>query len=93
MRRLVLFAICCSLCAAETHKVVAKDFYNAFHHRYAVLKRIAPGDVVITRTLDASGGDRTAVWWPTDPTRSPGRSTSKAPSRATPSPLPFARSG
>lgn len=42
---------------AETHTVAAKIYYNAFHHRYPVLLRVKPGDVVATRTLDASGRD------------------------------------
>jgi acetamidase/formamidase len=51
---------CCSLvCAAETHQVAAKKFYNSFHHRHAVLQKIKPGDIVITRTIDASGRDET----------------------------------
>jgi amidase len=54
-----LFVAACSawFCAAETHQVAAKRFYNSFHHGHTVLQRVKPGDVVTTRTLDASGRD------------------------------------
>ena len=55
--RVILVLSFCWLCLAETYTVIPKDFYNAFHHRYALLKRIKPGDIVITRTLDSSGRD------------------------------------
>jgi amidase len=45
------------VCAAETHNVSATKFYNSFHHRHPVLQKIRPGDVVITKTIDASGRD------------------------------------
>jgi acetamidase/formamidase len=37
--------------------VFPKTFYNSFHHRHAVLQRIKSGDIVVTRTIDASGRD------------------------------------
>ena len=46
-------------CLAETYQVAAKEYFNSFHHRHAVLRRIQSGDVVATRTLDASGRDET----------------------------------
>jgi len=55
--RLLLLISFSWLCAAETHRVAASKYYNAFHHRYPVLQRIQSGDLVITRTLDASGRD------------------------------------
>jgi acetamidase/formamidase len=55
--RAVLLGCSSLLCLAETHRVIAKEFYNSFHHRHAVLQKIKPGDVVITRTIDASGRD------------------------------------
>ena len=55
--RIVLFACCSLLCVAETHRATATTFYNSFHHRHAVLQKIKPGDIVITRTVDASGRD------------------------------------
>jgi acetamidase/formamidase len=57
MLRLMVLAGVCSVCAAETHTVAAKTFYNSFHHRHAVLQRIKSGDVVVTKTIDASGRD------------------------------------
>ncbi len=42
---------------AETHQITAKDYYNAFSRFYPVLRRINPGDSVITKTLDAGGQD------------------------------------
>jgi acetamidase/formamidase len=51
---LALFAVCC---AAETHKIAAKRYYNSFHHRHAVLQTVKSGDVVLTKTADASGRD------------------------------------
>jgi len=44
-------------CLAETHRVAATRYYNSFHHRHAVLRKIQPGDIIITRTADASGRD------------------------------------
>ena len=55
--RLALLACCSVICFAETHRVTATKFYNSFHHRHPVLQKIKPGDVVITRTIDASGRD------------------------------------
>src|SRR5262245_35905109 len=52
---LVLIFSC--VCVAETHRVTATKFYNSFHNRHTVLARIKPGDVVVTRTIDASGRD------------------------------------
>jgi acetamidase/formamidase len=43
--------------AAETHQIVAKSYYRTFDHRHPVLQRIKPGDVVVTKTLDANGID------------------------------------
>lgn len=54
---LVLTILSGALFAAETHKVAATKYYNSFHHRHAVLKKIQPGDLVVTRTIDASGRD------------------------------------
>jgi acetamidase/formamidase len=51
---LLLLAVSCS---AETHRVAGTKFYNSFHHRHPVVQRIQPGDVVQTRTIDASGRD------------------------------------
>lgn len=51
----LLLLFCSWLCIAETHQVTATKFYNSFHNRHPVLQRLKPGDVVVTRTLDASG--------------------------------------
>src|SRR3954451_14904986 len=45
------------MCVAETVTVMPSTWYNSFHNRHPVMKRIKPGDVVVTRTIDASGHD------------------------------------
>ena len=55
--RVLLLACCSLMCLAETHRVAATKYYNSFYHRHPVLAKIKPGDVVITRTADASGRD------------------------------------
>ena len=42
---------------AETHKVIPQTYYRTFSRAHPVLKRIKPGDIVVTTTLDASGRD------------------------------------
>ncbi len=42
---------------AEVHRVVATSYHNTFARSHPVLKRVQPGDTVVTRTLDASGRD------------------------------------
>jgi amidase len=42
---------------AETHQVVPDKYYRTFAHTNPVLKRIRPGDIVITKTLDSGGQD------------------------------------
>jgi acetamidase/formamidase len=42
---------------AETHTVFPTQWWNSFHNRHPVLRRIAPGDTVVTRTIDASALD------------------------------------
>jgi hypothetical protein len=65
--------LCGAFLAAETHQVYATKFYNSFHHRHTVLKRIQPGDVVTTRTIDASGRDENSklVGEPSNPLTGP----------------------
>ena len=46
---------------AEIHEVVATNYYDTFSHTHPVLKRIQPGDTIITKTLDASGRDEVGV--------------------------------
>jgi amidase len=68
-----LTLICGSPLLAETHQVYATKFYNSFHHRHAVLKRIQSGDIVSTRTVDASGRDENSklVGEPSNPLTGP----------------------
>jgi acetamidase/formamidase len=40
-----------------TYSVKPDTFWNTLDHRHPVVKRIKPGDVVVTKTLDASGYD------------------------------------
>src|SRR5437763_1330593 len=54
----LLLLFCAGLGIAETHQVAATKFYNSFHNRHPVLQRLKPGDVVVTKTLDASGRDQ-----------------------------------
>ena len=43
--------------AAETHQVAAQKYYRTFSHQHPVLKRIQPGDTVVTKTVDSGGKD------------------------------------
>ena len=56
VRLLLLFCAAPSL-AAETHQVIAKQYYRTFSHTNPVLLRIKPGDVVVTKTVDAAGAN------------------------------------
>src|SRR6476661_10171030 len=58
--RLLGFCLAASA-MAETHTLVADRYYRTFSHQNAVLKRIKPGDVVITKTLDSGGQDEKDV--------------------------------
>jgi len=46
---------------AETHRVEPKTWYRTFARHHPMLQRIRPGDVVVTKTLDASGKDENGV--------------------------------
>jgi acetamidase/formamidase len=46
---------------AETLTVASTVFYHTFSHTNPVLKRIRPGDVVVTKTLDSEGLDDKGV--------------------------------
>ena len=62
MVRLLSLSLVFSLAIlAETHRVTASDFYNTFSRAHPVLKRVRPGDVVVTTTLDAGGQDEKGV--------------------------------
>ena len=47
--------------AAATYRVTPDTFWNTLDHRHPVVKRIKPGDIIITKTLDASGYDEKDV--------------------------------
>jgi acetamidase/formamidase len=55
--RCALMMACALAGQAETHRVFATRFYNSFHNRHEPLLRVKSGDVVVTRTIDASGRD------------------------------------
>ncbi len=46
----------------ETVNVIAEKYYRTFFRAHPVLKRIKPGDVVSTKTLDAGGQDFAGVY-------------------------------
>lgn len=50
-----------ALLAAETHRLVATEYYHTFAKGNPVLLRIRPGDVVVTKTLDSNGDDDKGV--------------------------------
>jgi acetamidase/formamidase len=41
----------------EVHQVVAETYYRTFSRAHPVLKRVKPGDTIVTKTLDAGGQD------------------------------------
>ena len=47
--------------AAQSQQIVAKTYYNTFSRAHPVLARIQPGEVVRTKTIDASGRDDTGT--------------------------------
>ncbi len=57
--RFLFLAILLPSVHAETHTVTTTTYYRTFGHANPVLKRIKPGDVVITKTVDSSGRDFT----------------------------------
>lgn len=50
-----------AIIVAETHQVVATTYYNTFSRAHPVLKRVRPGDTVVTKTLDSGGQDEKDV--------------------------------
>jgi amidase len=50
-----------STAKTEVHQVVATTYYRTFSRAHPVLKRVRPGDLVITKTLDAGGQDEKDV--------------------------------
>src|SRR5260370_21033289 len=63
----ILLLIAALPSCAETYTLVADRYYRTFSHQNAVLKRIQPGDVVITKTLDSGGQDNKDVLRHPDP--------------------------
>jgi amidase len=57
MSRVILFLLFSALAGAQTQPVVPSTYYRTFSHNNPVFKRIRPGEVVSTRTVDASGRD------------------------------------
>lgn len=58
MIRWILFSLLSFASLAETRRVTAPTYYNSFYHGHKVLERIRPGEVIATRTVDASGRDQ-----------------------------------
>ena len=59
-----LFLLTCLLpllSTAETHQVTAENYYRTFSRQHPVLKRILPGDLVVTTTIDSGGKDENGV--------------------------------
>ncbi len=56
-----LFAAGASVSADELTSVVATTYYRTFSHAHPVLKRIKPGEVVATKTVDSAGLDEKDV--------------------------------
>src|SRR5437016_3837299 len=62
MKNWLLLSICLAgAVRAETHRVEATTYYSTFSHANPILKRIRPGDTVITRTVDGNGVDQNNV--------------------------------
>ncbi len=57
MKRLAVCVVVATGMLAEVHDVKPERFHHTFFHQNPVLKRIKPGDTVITYTLDAGGQD------------------------------------
>jgi len=57
MHRFLLSLLLSITLFAEVHQVIATDYYHTFARNNPVLKRIRPGDTVVTKTLDAGGRD------------------------------------
>jgi acetamidase/formamidase len=54
---IVLLSAAAPARAGETLTVLPERYYRTFDHRHPVLRRIKPGDLVRTRTIDSSGRD------------------------------------
>lgn len=54
---LAVTAVCVPLSAQTTHQFEATEYYNTFSFAHPPALRIRPGDRVVTKTIDAAGGD------------------------------------
>ena len=57
MLRVTVLLFFAPFLAAQTQPIVPKVYYRTFAHTNPVFKRIQPGEVVFTETLDSSGRD------------------------------------
>ena len=57
MGRVILLLLSAAIVNAQTQPLVPAVYYRTFAHTNPVLKRIRPGEVVATQTLDSSGRD------------------------------------
>jgi len=57
MGRVYLLLFSAAILAAQTQPLVPAVYYRTFSHTHPVLKRIRPGEVVATQTVDSSGRD------------------------------------
>lgn len=46
-----------ALAAADTHRVVGAEYYHTFSAKHPILKKVRPGDRVVTKTVDSAGFD------------------------------------
>lgn len=53
----ILAAVGTTTHAQTTHRVTPDTNWNTLDHRHPVVQRVKPGDIVITKTLDATGFD------------------------------------
>lgn len=60
-RRFLLCFVATAVLQAETHRFVPRVYYRAFTASNPPALRIKSGDTVITKTLDAAGGDENGV--------------------------------
>ncbi len=52
-----LVTVATSFAADEPTRIVATTYFRTFSHSHPVLKRIRPGEVVVTKTIDSAGLD------------------------------------
>ncbi len=57
----LLVVLAGSVEAQQTHRVAPDTFWNTLDRRHPVVQRIRPGDIVVTKTIDATGYDEKDV--------------------------------